>query len=377
MNRFILKCFLFLFCFQVSISKITFGQPTDSSNVTIIFAGDIMTHIPVLKAAYDPTTGSYDFQQFFKFIKPYIQKSDLAIGNLETTLGGKPYSGYPQFSTPDDIVIALKDIGFKVLVTANNHCIDRGKKGLERTIRMLDSLGIKHTGTFLNPVVRDSLYPLIIDVKGLRLAILNYTYGTNGLPTEPPNVVNIIDTVEIKRDIQKAHEKSDYTIAVMHWGKEYERYPNAGQQALAKWLSQNGCDAIIGSHPHVVETFQYFYANSADSSWVQPVIYSLGNFISNQRDRYKDGGIIFKLVLDLKNKPKVKECSYLSFWVYKGNLNGKYQYWLIPTGLYEHNKEYFQLPAKADSAILQFDKDTREILKNLPEDKNFDFIINP
>jgi poly-gamma-glutamate synthesis protein (capsule biosynthesis protein) len=143
------------------------------------------------------------------------------VGNLEVTLAGPPYKGYPQFSAPDELAIALKEIGMDVLVTANNHSLDRGRKGVERTIEMLDSLKIIHTGTFRDTVNRMNDYPLFIQKNGFVLALLNYTYGTNGIPIPEPNVVNMLDTVLMKKDITRAKEgKPDFIVVFTHWRKE-------------------------------------------------------------------------------------------------------------------------------------------------------------
>jgi poly-gamma-glutamate capsule biosynthesis protein CapA/YwtB (metallophosphatase superfamily) len=340
-------------------------QSADSTKVTIVFAGDIMGHMPVVRAAYDSVNDSFDFGLSYKYIKPFIANADIAIGNLETSLAGKPYTGYPQFSSPDDMA------GFDIFVTANNHCNDRGRKGLERTSRVLDSAGITHTGSFVNANDKDSLHPLIYTIKNKKIAFINYTYSTNGIPVEYPNIINKIDSLEIKDDIKKAKEKADIVIAIMHWGVEYERFPNYAQKSLAKYMFRNGCDAIIGSHPHVVQTYQVFYPDKADSSIIQPVIYSLGNFISNQRDRYKDGGVMFKLVLDIKEKPRVDSCSYMPYWVYKGVLKEKYQYYILPVQLYQRYKTCIPLSAEADSTCNEFYNDTRDLLKNLSEDNYY------
>src|SRR5688572_4140801 len=133
--------FLLAFSYQAALAQ-------DTTRLSLLFLGDIMQHDSQIADAYNKNTGIYDYTPCFEYIKPYIEAVDLAIGNLEVTLAGKPYKGYPQFSAPDELLVAMKNIGVDVLVTANNHCVDRGRAGLERTIAMLDSFGIQHTGTF-------------------------------------------------------------------------------------------------------------------------------------------------------------------------------------------------------------------------------------
>lgn len=337
----------------------------DTSEVTILFAGDVMAHMPQINSAFDTSTDSYNFKPVFELVKPYISKADIAVANLETTLAGTPYSGYPQFSCPDSLAAALKDAGFDLLITANNHCLDRGKQGLEQTVKTLDALRIPHTGTFVNDSVRSATYPYIITENGIRIAFLNCTYGTNGFKAEVPNIVNFIDTLQLKQDIRKAKLANvDYTIVTLHWGNEYERDENASQRAIASFLFRNGADLVIGSHPHVVQPARKYYLNSSDSSNFNIVAYSLGNYVSNQRDRYKDGGIMFQVKLRKVRLTKLTEYSYIPTWVYKGYIAGKIEYRITPI-LDEHvNYNYWGFSEK-DKA-LQFFHDTVDHMENIP-----------
>ncbi|MCJ7821403.1 MAG: CapA family protein, partial [Bacteroidales bacterium] len=176
---------VFAAALMVSASASLNGQQADST-LTVLFAGDIMGHDMQIASAYDDSTGAYSYESVFKYIRPVIGGADLAFGNLEVTLGGSPYKGYPAFSSPDVLALACKNAGFDVLATANNHSADRGPKGIARTIRVLDSLAIKHTGTWLSSEARDTLNPLVISEKGIDVALLNYTYGTNGIVVPPP-----------------------------------------------------------------------------------------------------------------------------------------------------------------------------------------------
>ena len=252
-----------------------------SDTLHLVFAGDIMTHGPQIRAALSGD-GQYDFHPSFSLIKPLIAEADLAVGNLETTFGGKPYSGYPMFSSPEAFGEALRDAGFDVLTTANNHSCDRGRYGVVHTIDVLDSLGIATTGSYRTREERTSRTPLLVTIKGVKLAILAYTYGTNSLPIPSPALVDTISRAQIARDLQQADSLgADYKIVQIHWGNEYERLPNKRQKDLAQWLTDQGVHAIIGSHPHVVQesTFLKRQDTLGDSTFV---VYSMGNFISNQ-----------------------------------------------------------------------------------------------
>lgn len=336
---------------------------TSQKEITLIFAGDIMGHMPQIKAAYIQQGDSFDFRPCYRYIKPYIEQADLAIGNLEVPLSGKPYSGYPYFSAPKALLYGPLYAGFDVMLTANNHAADQGKYGIEKTIEVLRGK-TKYTGTFLNQAHRDSVYPLIVDVKGLKTAILNCSYDTNNNTVPQPLIVNLIDTAQIRLDVQSAKRKgAEFIIMTIHWGEEYKTHANITQEMLANFFAKIGVDLIIGSHPHVVENFDYVY--KADSTKV-PVFYSLGNMISNQSKRNTNGGILAKVSIDIKSR-KVLNCNYIPFYVHRGDLNGKYQYYLIPSSDYLKNPKQFKLAYKADSLLRVFHNDTQQRLSNLTQ----------
>ena len=255
-----------------------------------------MQHKAQLNAALQPD-GTYNYSGCFTQVTPEIETADIAICNLETTLGGAPYSGYPQFCSPDELAIAVRDAGFDIFLTANNHSLDRRSSGLIRTLDVLDSLGIKHLGTYRNQAVRDSLYPYIIEHTGIRIALLNYTYDTNGIPVSKPCIVNVIDTTQIKADITRARQlKADCIIACMHWGTEYRTEPDYSQKRLEDWLYAHGVDHIIGSHPHVVQPVRTLpdYRNRPTRHLT---VWSLGNYISNMSAPDTDHGLAVTLHL--------------------------------------------------------------------------------
>ena len=228
------------------------------SEATLLFVGDLMQHSPQFKRAQQ-ADGSFNYDICFGDVKPFIEAADIAIGNLEVTLGGPPYTGYPCFSAPDDWLWAIKKTGFDVLTTSNNHCLDRGRRGLERTLMMTDSAGFQTLGTYRNAEERQKRYPLLVEKNGIRFAFLTYTYDMNGFEVEEPNVVNVIDTILMKKDILVARSmRPDMIIAIMHWGTEYKLLPDNDQQSCAQWLLEQGVDHIIGGHPHVIQPTEYF-----------------------------------------------------------------------------------------------------------------------
>lgn len=315
-------------------------QPQDSLH--IMFVGDIMSHAPQISSAYNPATRDYDYTENFKYVKEIFKQADLTVGNLETTLGIKPYSGYPQFSAPPALARACRDAGIDVLATANNHSCDKRRRGIIKTLNILDSLQIYHTGTFRNKVEKDNLTPLIITRNGIKLAFLNYTYGTNGIPVPKPTKVNLIDTAAIKRDIAKAHlQNPDEIIVFLHWGEQYKNHPNKQQKKLVAFLRREGINIIIGSHPHVIQDIEYEQDYLNFKSYL--TVYSLGNFISNQRPFPRDGSMIVdvKLVKDNTGKIRVANYKTIPVWVYRYAKSGRYHYEILPVKNFISCPEYF------------------------------------
>jgi poly-gamma-glutamate capsule biosynthesis protein CapA/YwtB (metallophosphatase superfamily) len=330
---------IFVLTFQFSKAS-----ERDTFRLKMVFAGDIMGHDPQIQGAYNPATDSYNYDTCFYFLKDILYKADLNLANLEVTLAGKPYTGYPAFSSPDELADAVKNAGFNTLVTANNHSVDRSKTGLERTIHVLEDRGIIRTGTFINDSLRSLEYPLIIEKNNIRLAILNYTYGTNGIAVRFPNIVNMIDTVLIKKDLEKASiAEPDFVIAAMHWGNEYERFESKEQQRLAEFLMRHGADAVIGSHPHVVQPIREFYPNQLDSSSMKLVVYSLGNLISNQRKTHTDGGIMVEIDIEKTDKTRISSYKHIPVWVYKQMNTDRSNFILLPGEEGVFFQDYYQM----------------------------------
>ena len=350
---------LFLFYHSSSFSN------TDTTRLKLIFAGDIMGHGAQIESAYNTESDNYNYDTCFYFIKNMLQDADIALANLEVTLAGKPYKGYPEFSSPDELPDAIKKAGFNVLVTANNHSMDGSKAGLERTIEVLDEKGIIRTGTFKDEEQRKRNYPLIIEKNNIRLAILNYTYGTNGIPVKAPNIVNLIDTALIAADLKKAASaEPDFIFVTIHWGEEYQRNENIVQRNLGQFIFENGADAIIGSHPHVVQPIKEIYPDSTDSSRVNLIAYSLGNLISNQRKIHTDGGILLEVVLEKSDKTKILQYSWEPVWVYKSENSGKIDFLLLPGNESENLKDFHNMNESDRKSYDTFLKETEDLLRN-------------
>lgn len=310
-----------------------FAKGADS--LSLLFIGDLMQHQAQLDAARMPD-GSYDYTDCFRWVSPEFAKADLVIGNLEVPLGGKPYTGYPAFSAPDSYLKSLRQAGVDVLLTANNHCLDRGKMGLERTICLLDSFRVPHVGTYRTRQEQLDFYPLLVERKGFRVVFLNYTYGTNGLRPVTPNVVNYIDREQMRRDILKARlMKPDVLIACMHWGVEYQSLPRSEERALADWLLKMGVDHVIGAHPHVIQPVEVREDSLSPARHL--VAYSLGNFVSNMSAPQTDGGMAVKLLLRrVEGKTRLVDCAYALVWTSRPVLSGKKNFQVYPAGMDEN-----------------------------------------
>ena len=332
----------------------------DVKRLSLLFLGDIMQHDSQIADALNPVTGKYDYEPCFQFVKPYTRAVDLAIGNLELTTAGPPYKGYPQFGAPDELLVALKDMGMDVLVTANNHCVDRGRKGLERTIHMLDSFGISHTGTFVESKEKEKLHPLLIEKDSFRLALLNYTYGTNGLPVTKPNIVNMIEPEKIAKDLSLARSmKPDAIIVFIHWGGEYQRLPSSWQKDLGGMLFKNGADIVIGAHPHVIQPMSW------NKSANKLIAYSLGNFVSGQRKRYTDGGAMIRIELektfvnDSVSNTRIDTAGYILEWVER---DAKKNYFVMPVPTVESKTFEKKMGDASTLAYKTFVDDSRSLL---------------
>lgn len=281
-------------------------QPTPTSiTATLTVAGDVMSHMPQTNDAYDAQRDVYDYAPMLRYAKPYLEKADYAVGNLETTLaGGPPYSGYPAFNSPDALAEGLKGAGIDLLSTANNHSLDKRYDGLTRTLDVLDQVGLAHVGTHRTQAERDEANGVVLaDVGGIQVAFLAYTYGTNGIPvgegrgyslnrfnTDYTTTMTTPDYALMEADLAAAKAlKPDLIAVIMHWGIEYQTKQNNYQETVNTWLKNQGVDLILGGHPHVLQP--YVWENGDFTC------YSLGNFISAQTYEYTDTTVLYNLEL--------------------------------------------------------------------------------
>lgn len=286
-------------------------EPPAPTTATLAVCGDAMSHMPITNDAWDGE--KYDYVRVMSGAKSYVEAADYAVVNLETTFAGGPkYSGYPAFNSPDDMARGLKDLGFDLCLTANNHSLDKGWSGLSRTLDVLDDVGLAHVGTSRSQEERDANL-VVADVGGISVAFLGYTYGTNGIPVskDHPYCINIFNTDylsglrtpdkdRLTADLEQAKAANADLIAVMiHWGVEYQTKQNAYQEELADFLFANGADIILGGHSHVPQPMELRTLEDGRQGFV---CYSLGNFISSQNDEYTDTTAVLTLELTRDNE---------------------------------------------------------------------------
>lgn len=300
------------------------NQEEEDTTFTMTAIGDVLCHNTQYWDAYNKDTDTYDFSYVFEDIKHYFEATDLSIGNLETSFAGKErgYSNYPTFNSPDSLAYDLKEMGLDMITTAGNHCLDMGFSGLSKTIDVLDEAGLKHLGTYKTQEERDQIF--ITDVKGVKIAFINYTYGTNGIPvpSDKEFCVNLIDKDLIKKDIESAKSQDvDMIVACMHWGTEYRTTANAEQEELADFLFENGIDVILGNHPHVLEPMEKRTVTLEDGTTKDGfVIYACGNFICDQNAENTRNSIILNLTITKHSDGKITidKANYVPIYMYKG-----------------------------------------------------------
>lgn len=344
------------------------ASPENTISLEFSIVGDIMCHSTQYNYAMLPDS-SFDFKPVFREIKKYFDNSDLVIGNLETVVAGKEfeYSGYPIFNTPEDFLPALKDAGFDILVTGNNHAFDQKEEGVLNTIDLIKKNNMQNSGTHKSLKERDDV--TLFEKSGFRFALLSYTYDVNfyKIPNDKGYLVNKINADYIKQDIEKAKmQKADLVIVYFHFGTEYAREENNYQIDFVKKAISFGADIVLGAHPHSLQPVTFYKTKNAkiDSGFVA---YSLGNFISNQRWRYSDGGTVlnFNVTKNLvTNQIELDAVRYLPIWVFKGITNWGLEYIILPSELAISDSYPSYLDEESKSLMLECYEDTREIIES-------------
>ncbi len=354
---------------KLSIKGLDIPRPIyeDPDTVRIIIMGDMMMHRDqICNARKDEDT--YDFSLCFPKVERLIKGADIAVANMEFTLAGKPYTGYPCFSAPDSYAESIAESGVNIFLTANNHILDKGRKGVARTLeaysKMEEEGRVRHTGTSVSAADDSLRFPLRLVSKGIRIALINFTYGTNSRIREDFPKVHRADTGEIAAAIRRSRETgADFIIALPHWGYEYVLRHSASQGRLARWLAEKGCDAVIGAHPHVLQdTETLTIANESGIGVRQvPVVYSLGNFISNMSAPNTQVGMMVTLLLtkDRFGEKNMLDPQLTLTWCSRpGHLTGGYT--TIPIKEYIGKRDLWRNPWDYDKMIASYERVKKE-----------------
>jgi poly-gamma-glutamate capsule biosynthesis protein CapA/YwtB (metallophosphatase superfamily) len=362
------KKLILMFLILTYVFNCSTTQKKESTEIKFKFSvvGDVMIHSTQLDTAYNKHCKCWSFSKSFSRIQPLLAESDYSIANLETTLPGiiSEYSGYPTFGSPDSLLDALKESGFSILTTSNNHCLDKGKKTLIRTIDEIKKRGLQSTGTFRSEEEWKKNRFLILEKKGWKIALLSYTYGTNGIAVPKGVIVNLIKKEKIAEDIALAKNQGMDTIIVYyHFGNEYERSPNPIQRDLVNFTFWEGADVVIGGHPHVLQPYEL--KSSLDKYGITKkrlVMFSLGNFISSQYWRYSNGGVIFYFTL-IKNNgiQTIGEIDYEPVFVYREKTPTSIDFVLIPTKKWIEQLSFPNMKPEIKKMMDEFHRDTVEL----------------
>lgn len=346
------------------------AKPRETS-ITITAMGDFLMHLPVIYSAKNPATGHYEFSSLFdRRILDWIAGADYSIANLETRLAGDHMgiSGYPVFNCPTDLATEMKNCGLDMFLTANNHSLDMKAQGVFATNNTLDAAGLDRVGTYNN--AGEKARPFVKDIKGVRVGIMNYTESTNGfpIPADKPYLVNVIDRPAMLREIKQLREAgADLIIACIHFGVEYSRQPSKEQVDLAEFLFDAGVEVVLGNHVHVVQPAQVRMVEEGGAQKKKFVAYSLGNFISNQRWRYSDSGLMINLTVTKNLDTGVTELGEIKLipvWVHTCNNNGRLAYRVLPVreAIADYNNKTDHLLTEADyQRLLQVAEEIGEI----------------
>ena len=311
------------------------------AKATICTAGDIVVHKPFLTSGnYQDGSGNYDYKEIFKYVKDYLEPADLAVTTMECALVEDNYTGYPTFHAPDAVVDALAYDGTDTILLANNHIYDDGNRGLHRTMEVINEKGLKYSGTRKD--TNEKRYT-VDELNGIKVGYFNYVFETekingnksiNGIAVDEKDC-DLINSFEIdnpekfKSEVKEIlddmkEEGVEYTIAYMHWGIEYETTEAEHQDEMAQILCDLGVNALIGSHPHVIQPVDLL--TSSDGKHQMMCAYAIGNHLSNQRREYispcpeghsEDGMMIsMDIERDEKGKVSLTRADFIPTWVY-------------------------------------------------------------
>lgn len=360
---------------EVSSQPSSTGATTTTEppiTVTIAAAGDIIPQESILRSVEDPEADGYDFRPVFAPVASYIVAADYAVANLETALAGEEfgYGGDP-LNSPESLAYALGSSGFDLVATANNRSLDLGREGVVNALDALDRFGLAHVGTYRS--LEERRTPSVVDIQGIKVAFLNYVASSDGTAAsqEPQEYgVNVLDVEHVAEDAMLARTwGAEIVIAIVHWGTEYEREPNEAQHESAGELLSRGVDVILGVHPHVVQPIAHIFDFESWRVTNKYVAYSLGNFISAQRSRYSDSGLIVYVHLVKRGlRTRVTGVSYLPVYVQMDTTGPAVSYRVVPVLPGLEPESDLALSGSDRARMAQIWEELREVLYRPDED---------
>ena len=356
------------------------GTGLGQRSITLNAVGDIIMHLPIVNSARKPD-GSYDFRPIFKNIRPYLSQADISVAVLETQLEapGQMYSGYPCFNSPGAIADAILWSGIDLVFLAHNHSLDQGITGINQTLAYLDGIGLAYTGCNSTPTGKRYR---IIEKNQIKLAFFSYTTTTNGIPLPKGRewAVNMLDYKQIAKDVAVVKRAGvDGIVFGLHTGIEYFREPTPAQLEIARRLLALGVDVILGSHVHVVQPIEMPSGEPLvpGKQRTHFVAYSLGNFLSNQRWRYSDCGLLVSL--QLVKEPtwpgiRIVAASYLPLWVYRYREGKDLSYEIISLDQCGAYRARFQGQPEILDELDQVKKDTDDLISGWNQDQSKEYV---
>ncbi|WP_425255161.1 CapA family protein [Mammaliicoccus sciuri] len=352
-----------------------FGVRVFDKKVSFVAVGDNLIH-PVVYNDARSKNGDFDFKPMYKPIASYIKSADIAYINQESPLGGdnKPYHGFKRFNTPSSISNDLLDTGFNMINNSNNHSLDQGTDGLINEIKTWEKINknILVTGTYKNEHERNKVP--ILSVKNTDVALLSYTYGTNGIKPENPYNISLLNKATIKKDVIRAKKKSDVILVSVHWGNEGKQKINQKQKEYGKYFADLGVDAVIGTHPHVIQPVKWVQGDNGHKTLIA---YSLGNFLNGQETGDEKnilaGSIAFDIDKDDEDE-KIKNVKWKSMIVHsemtnKNNKDTRKNFVIYP--LNEYNREMIHKNGFYENKSYNINKENFESITRKTIDKEF------
>ena len=359
------------------------------SQISMVCVGDIMAHQPQYRSAQQ-ADGTYDFSDNYTYVKPYIEAADLAFCNVETVFGGGAPRGYPTFNAPDELATAIKGAGFDVAITSNNHMIDGGGDGVLRTVQVLQDAGLQTVGAQLT---EEEPNFLITEAQGIKIGVVAYTYQTSpttinaiNIPSSVASRINSFDPDEWETDISKieadvlgAREAgAEMIVCYFHWGEEYSPVQDYQRDMASRLVADSGVDVIFASHPHICQEATVLWSEKYQKN--VPVYYSMGNFISNQRQETLNGrknvedGMVAGVTFDITRTDgeitsiALSKADVLPTWVNKYQRGNAWAYHVVPLDNNYQECESITASGMLSRATASLERTTELISSQYPKD---------